>query len=145
MTETAINLSQEAPNLSLGEKITALVADLYYPSESDEKIEFFDAPFAIEGTPDVASLKMFLGIPPEVTTSEWDIETFFKPLLKKEDWFGEEELEWLKSAEDLHALLIANLTDIKIYRIGNIEIDVYLLGKPTEGNCVGVKTKVIET
>jgi hypothetical protein len=31
----------------------------------------------------VASLKMFLGIPPEVTTSEWDVETFFKPLLKK--------------------------------------------------------------
>jgi hypothetical protein len=46
MTETAINLSQEDPNLSLGEKITALVADLYYPSESDEKIEFLDAPFA---------------------------------------------------------------------------------------------------
>jgi hypothetical protein len=92
MTETAINLSQEDPILSLGEKITALVADLYYPSESDEKIEFLDAPFAVEGTPDVASLKMFLGIPPEVTTSEWDVETFFKPLLKKEDWFGEEEL-----------------------------------------------------
>jgi len=145
MTETAINLSHELPNKSLAQKITDLVVDLYYPSESDEKVEFFDAPFAIEGTPDAANLKMFLGIPPEVNTSEWDFETFFRPLIKKEDWFGEEELLWVKAAEELKILLETQLTDIKIYRFGIIEIDVYLIGKPLEGNCVGIKTKVIET
>lgn len=38
-----------------------------------------------------------------------------------------------------------NLTDIKVYRLGTIDIDVYIVGKTPSGDLAGIFTKVIET
>ncbi|WP_026995773.1 nuclease A inhibitor family protein [Flectobacillus major] len=145
MTENPILASLENNNLSLQDEINRLIADLYYPSESDEKIAFVevdlptDTPFAL------SSFKMFLGILPDTVASEISLDEFFAPLLKTEDWFGEEELAWVKSAEALKTLMTSQLTDIVGYKLGSIEIDVYLLGKSQAGNWQGIKTKVVET
>jgi hypothetical protein len=38
-----------------------------------------------------------------------------------------------------------NLSDLKVYRLGTIDIDVYLVGRANEGNYAGLYTKVVET
>jgi hypothetical protein len=42
-------------------------------------------------------------------------------------------------------LLKAELTDLRVYRVGSTDIDVYVLGKHSSGAWVGLKTKVVET
>jgi len=41
--------------------------------------------------------------------------------------------------------LKSHLTDIKVYRLGERSIDVYIAGKTPSGDLAGLSTKVIET
>jgi hypothetical protein len=41
--------------------------------------------------------------------------------------------------------LKAELTDLRVYRVGSTDIDVYILGKHPSGAWLGLKTKVVET
>jgi hypothetical protein len=41
--------------------------------------------------------------------------------------------------------LTENLADIRVYRIGDINIAVYALGRSARGNWLGISTRVVET
>ncbi|MCU0470446.1 MAG: nuclease A inhibitor family protein, partial [Arcicella sp.] len=77
--------------------------------------------------------------------SEMNIDDFFKPLVKIDDWFGEEEKKWANDAQMLQNLLTDKLKHIQIFRVGRIAIDIYLFGKAEDCLWVGLKTKVVET
>lgn len=38
-----------------------------------------------------------------------------------------------------------NLSDISVYRIGQINIDAYIIGQTQDGDLAGVVTKLVET
>lgn len=38
-----------------------------------------------------------------------------------------------------------NLSGIKVYKVGRINIPVYIVGKSAEGNWLGVSTRVVQT
>lgn len=38
-----------------------------------------------------------------------------------------------------------NLTDVRVYRIGSVNIAVYVLGRGASGNLLGLRTRVVET
>lgn len=38
-----------------------------------------------------------------------------------------------------------NLTEIKVYKVGEIDIPVYIVGRSAEGNWLGVSTRLIQT
>ena len=42
-------------------------------------------------------------------------------------------------------LLSKELTDLRVFRVGRVDIDVYILGKDPSGNWLGLKTHVVET
>lgn len=145
MTTKTISESQIQEEISLKEQINLLTADLWYPSESDEKIVYFEMELSTAENVSLANFRMFNGIPPEVTIQEMEFEKFFTPLIKMEDWFGDEEKKWAEDSLKLKQLLSEKLKDIKILKVGEIQIDVYLFGKAEECKWVGLKTKVIET
>lgn len=132
-------------NFFLKDEITSLCSDLMYPSESDEKIEYFEMEVSIDERISLANFRMFNGIPPEVEIQVMDLELFFKPLIKTEDWFGEEEKKWAEDSLKLKQLLIEKLKDIEILKVGKIQIEVFLFGKSEYCLWQGVKTKLIET
>jgi hypothetical protein len=138
--------SLENTTFSFKDQITPLIADLLYPSESDEKIEYFEMELSTTELLSATTFRMYTGIRPEVSMETMDIETFFKPLTKIEDWFGEDEKKWASDAQKLKDLFLTKLTDIQLFRAGQVEIDVYVFGKAIiENKWVGIKTKVIET
>ena len=47
--------------------------------------------------------------------------------------------------ENLELLLRANLSDLKVYKVGKINIPVYIVGKSPEGNWLGLSTRVVQT
>ncbi len=38
-----------------------------------------------------------------------------------------------------------NLRDLKVFKIGKIQIDVYVVGLDAEDNLLGIETKAVET
>jgi hypothetical protein len=137
--------SQKNSIISLKEQIETLTADLRYPSESDEQINYFEIEFSTADKLSLADFRMFNGIQPEIVITEISFEDFFKPLIKVEDWFGEEEKKMAEDSLKLKNLLSENAKEFQIFKVGSIEIDVYVFGKAEECKWLGLKTKVVET
>jgi hypothetical protein len=76
---------------------------------------------------------------------EISIEDFFERTTKIEDWFGDEENAIAQKFSDLQKLIESSLQKIKVFRVGEIEIDVYVVGVDADGNFAGLKTTVVET
>jgi hypothetical protein len=74
-----------------------------------------------------------------------DLGCFFRNATTPQDWYGLEEEETLKKYQALVETLKHNLSDIKVYRVGTIDIDVYIVGKTPSGDYAGLFTKVVET
>ncbi len=45
----------------------------------------------------------------------------------------------------LQDLIESNLADVKVYKVGTINIPVYIVGRSPEGNWLGVSTRLIQT
>ncbi|HKO99824.1 MAG TPA: nuclease A inhibitor family protein [Pyrinomonadaceae bacterium] len=45
----------------------------------------------------------------------------------------------------LQDVIERNLADVKVYKIGTINIPVYIVGRSPEGNWLGVSTRLIQT
>ncbi len=130
---------------TMKEQILPLIEDLRYPSESDEAVEYFEMEYTTAESISVQEFKMFNGIEPDKEVEAIAIEDFFEPLIRVEDWFGEEEKKFVDNAIKLQALLTEKLTDIQVLKIGAVEIDVFLFGIYEENKWIGVKTILIET
>lgn len=131
--------------ISLKDEIIAISSDLMYPSESDESIEYFEMEASTDEKLPLANFRMINGIRPEIEIEEMDFELFFKPLIKLEDWFGDDEKKWAEDSLKLKQLILEKLKEIKILKVGRIEIDVYVFGKSEGCKWEGLKTKFIET
>jgi Nuclease A inhibitor-like protein len=130
---------------SLKDEIIALCSDLMYPSESDEKIDYFEIEIPTEDKLSITNFRIYNGIRPEIEIEEMTFEKFFAPLIKIEDWYGEEEKKWAQDSLKLKELLVEKLKEISILKVGRVEIDLYLFGKSEECKWEGLKTKIIET
>jgi Nuclease A inhibitor-like protein len=73
------------------------------------------------------------------------VDDFFRVAITPEDWHGDEEKETVKKFQNLVQTIKANLNNPQVYRLGKIEIDVYIIGETPTGDLAGLATKVIET
>lgn len=126
-------------------QITPLLTDLLYPSESDEPIEPVTTYLKMAEPLTASHIKDWLMLPPSVYVEEIPEADFWAPVTTIEDWFGDDEKASAARFQQLKETLEKLLTDRQVFRVGDTEIDVYLLGKPAEGPRVGLKTKVVET
>ncbi|CAN5192747.1 nuclease A inhibitor family protein [soil metagenome] len=127
----------------LKEKIKKITEDLYYMSETDAEI----LPFVgnkVETITDEEILKANKS-PAETPVEKRDFDGFFDNLTKMQDWFGEKEKATAEKFAELKELLESNLKCLKVYKIGKIQLDIYVVGLDSENNIVGIKTKAVET
>ena len=145
MTTNIPTGSLEIKENSLKDQIENLSADLMYPSESDEKIEYFEMEHSTDEKLSLADFRMYNGIKPETVITEISFDDLFTPLIKTEDWFGDDEKKWAADSLKLKNLLTDKAKDFQGFKVGSIEIDVYIFGKAEKCKWIGLKTKVIET
>lgn len=122
-------------------------ADLYYISESDYPIEAVHYP---KGEHDQApSLHAFLlqqaDLPSDSPQHRMEAGAFFSPLTEPQDWYGEEEEAERQRYLHVQNLLQEHLSEIEVYKFGEVEKTIYVVGKTSEGDICGVRTKAIET
>jgi len=128
----------------LDKAIASAANDLLFPSESDYPVTAFRREGA--GKKPVARGKC----PPDVgpsgaKCSSQTLSSFFAPVLEVKDWYGPEETARTERFKALVALLKENLTSPRAYRFGETTIEVYVLGRTTDGDLAGIKTTVVET
>lgn len=127
------------------EKLNPLLADLYYPSESDEPISFVTGPPAQEGPLTEIQIKEWLQLPAEKQLEERPEEDFWTPVTEEKDWYGDEEKAQANRFKQVRTAIEQLLTDRQVFRVGETEIDLYLLGRQTDGSWAGLKTLIVET
>ena len=134
----------DSPSLEV--QIRALIPELLYPSESDEPLDYVSCYLKQEGPLLVSQIKDWLMVAPSVYVEEETENWFWEPVTTEQDWYGDEEKARTTSFQQLKAVLDANLTDRQVFRVGDTEVDVYLVGRLPDGSGrAGIKTKVVET
>jgi hypothetical protein len=122
------------------DRLSTLSKDLLFPSESEYPLE----PFTWESATLIPETILSRSHKPADTTIESiTLEDFFAPVVTDEDWFEDEDREIAQRFRDLQAA-IATLENVQVFRLGKIEIDVYIVGA-IGPDLVGLKTQVIET
>ena len=119
--------------------------DLLYPSESDEPLEFVTCYLDQEEPLTVSQIRDWQMLPPSVWVEEIPEADFWVPVTMIEDWYDDEEKARTEKFRQLKAFVQNELTVRQVFRTGTVEIDVYLLGRQTDGQRAGLKTKVVET
>lgn len=130
---------------TLNKTLTDAAADLYYPSESDEPFTFFEWELPTDKKPDKEIVLEAVNKPANTPVEEKEFDAFFSKLTTVKDWYGDEEKEGVKKFEELKKALEDNLKHIQVFRVGEIEVDVYIVGQTPEGKWAGLATKSIET
>ncbi len=130
-------------NNNLAEKIKNAAEGLYYISETDAEI----LPFIGQQAESVIKEEILnqTNSAADSAVEEGEFKGFFARLTEIQDWFGDEEKETAQKFVQLKELLEMNLRDLKVFKIGKIQLDVYVVGLDAENKLLGIKTKAVET
>lgn len=79
---------------------------------------------------------------PVETTTAVD---FFRVAASEAEWKNAQQLEEARRFQTLLRLLEQHLQDLKVFRVGSINIPIYVAGRGASGNWLGVSTRVVET
>ncbi|HEY9764033.1 MAG TPA: nuclease A inhibitor family protein [Trichocoleus sp.] len=120
---------------------------LTYPSESDcplSVIVWEVSDLTMETLRQQLSLSLESPIEERTVASFFDRVTCDSPETTCA-WQGADAEALSHQYRELRNLLTSHLTNLKVYRVGQIEIDVYVLGQYASGTYIGINTQVIET
>ena len=133
----------------LPEKLAQTITGLSYTSETDCGFETViwkpESGAEAFASVDAVIVLRLAGKPPETEIKEIAFGDFFAKLTAAQDWYGDEEKATVRRYQNLQNLLAENLRDPKVFKVGAIEIDIYIVGVDQAGNIAGVKTKAVET
>ena len=128
---------------SIATQLKQASKSLLFLSESDAPFEIIHWPTQGELTP--PKLLQLTGHPPDAAVELRTVDDFFAIATQEEDWHDEEERETAKRFQNLVSILKQNLSQLQVYRVGSIEIDVYIVGVTDGGGLAGLSTQVVET
>jgi Nuclease A inhibitor-like protein len=109
--------------------LTAATADLFWTSETDAAFEII----------------LWEDLKPTKRVLTQSIDEFFQPAITAQDWYGDEERAIVARYESLIATLKANLSELRVERVGKIEVTIYIVGKTIDGTWIALKTSAVET
>lgn len=118
---------------------------LFYMSESEYPLEpiLFEVPDAAAFTK--TTVLDLTNQPQDAPTEVVDLPYFFRNQTADVPDADEFILNLINRFRELQAYLQAHLQDVKVYRIGKREIQVYVLGKLSQTQMAGFKTVSVET
>lgn len=121
---------------SLMKRIGRACKGLMFLSETDAPIVPF---FRAKGQKDPAS-----EVDP-TTASSQTLEDFFGSLTEIRDWYGDAEKKTAEKFAELKSVLEEDLRDLRVLKVGQVSVDIYVIGTDVDGNFAGVQTKAVET
>lgn len=130
---------------ALRKELEAAIAGLQWMSESDYPFEVCE--WSEQNADDLRpeQLSALTHHPANTPIETQDFDNFFEVATQAQDWHGPEERATVQRYQALVKILKQYLSNLKVYRLGRINVDIYILGKTAEGTVAGVATKAVET
>ncbi|MEQ1643408.1 MAG: nuclease A inhibitor family protein, partial [Pyrinomonadaceae bacterium] len=116
---------------------------LVYISETDAPVTPVDL-----GAADSINGEMILqraGLKAGTEINEVDADRFFAKLTAIKDWQTESQKARAKKFLALGKVLEKDLRSLKVYRFGQVRIDILIVGLDDAGHILGVRTNAVET
>lgn len=137
-------MPEQLPSL-LPAALQRLTEGLLWMSEIDEPFETFcwDKELVMELTH--ARLLQLTGHPADTPVERVDVDDFFAAATEEQEWFGDKERETAARYRELLVMLRQMLRDLRVYRVGEVEVAIYIVGQIETGDWVGLATKALET
>jgi hypothetical protein len=122
-------------------RLDELARGLLFPSEQDHPITVVRWG---ESEPSPDALRVELDVPVGTPVKEEGVRELFAPLLVSPDEGGVERGE-AERYREIIAILEDELAELRAYRVGRADVDIYVLGRHRSGAWLGLRTRVVET
>jgi hypothetical protein len=130
----------------LQQELERASSGLVFSSESDRPFEFFSLPYqGKSGSPSLGDFARLIGAAPAELVEARSLEKFFARHTTTSDPYDGEAQRIRPRYEELVRVLSRLLRDVKVYRVGKIEVSCYIAGLDASGNLAGLKTVAVET
>ncbi|HEX8161909.1 MAG TPA: nuclease A inhibitor family protein [Pyrinomonadaceae bacterium] len=116
---------------------------LTFMSESDYPVEVVRWHDVSDVTPE--RLRALAGEDASAPVEEVSAERVFRAMASEPDWKGAAELDTARRYQKLLRLMGERLADLKAYRVGTINVAIYVVGRTAGGDWLGVSTRSVET
>lgn len=126
------------------EELRQATEGLLFMSESDYPFQVIEWDKQVEITPEYLRSQTTAARPDTPVTSQ-SVDDFFRSATSEPQWKKGAELEIARKYKALVRLLKESLSDLVVYRVGEINITVYIVGKSQAGTWIGLTTQVVET
>ncbi len=124
------------------DRLSEATEGLTFMSESDYPFEVF----RWETTePTEAFVRERSGEGPEAPVETRTAAEFFRVAASEAEWKNAEQLAAARRFQALLRLLEENLAGLKVFRVGSVNIPVFIAGRAASGNWLGVSTRAVET
>lgn len=134
-----------APTGIARQRLEEASAGLTYTSESDRPFAWYFRAGPVADPLAVDGIRAALGVAPTVRVEERDLDDFFARHIEWVDPYDSAAMALVPRYEQLRATVREVLRDPRVFRVGRIEIDCYIVGFDRAGNLVGLTTVAIET
>ncbi|MBW4536750.1 MAG: nuclease A inhibitor family protein [Pleurocapsa minor HA4230-MV1] len=131
------------PDRELIKQLESATTDLLWFSEAEYPIQVVYWHDAANFTLD--TLLQQHDYPPDTKVAMPEFSAFFAVATKQETWHNEAEQAQVLRYQTLVNLMANNLTNIKVYLLGDIEIDAYILGTTPQMAIAGLATRIVAT
>lgn len=74
-----------------------------------------------------------------------DVDNFFDYSTRPQAWHSQADAEIAQRYQHLVETLKHWLSNLRVYRVGTIEFDIYVLGQTKSGHIAGLVTQAVET
>jgi len=130
---------------SLKQVLLQAADGLLYPSESDEPFAYFEWDLGSNKPLNEQDVKRYAQKNRQTLVEKLSVDDFFARVTEVKEWYQEEEIRQLEQFRILKEKITENLADVQVFRLGRIEIDVYIVGRTPSGKWAGLSTKLTET
>ncbi|MEO7329628.1 MAG: nuclease A inhibitor family protein [Minicystis sp.] len=141
-------MKKKTAKLTGAELLAALgqaTSGLLFPSESDAPF----TPYRWEGAAGAPlgpeTLLASLGLPATTPVETTTLEDTLGPFTELSEHPSPEDETDAQHFRSIITALEQALADVRVYRVGKVDIDVYLLGRHPSGEWLGLKTHAVET
>ncbi|HEY9825473.1 MAG TPA: nuclease A inhibitor family protein [Stenomitos sp.] len=126
-------------------RLAASVEDLQWHSETDAPFELLYWPGTVGKQLAPADVLKLVGLESDTPLEVLAVEAFFAPALTPQDWHTPVEVEETQRFQALQRLLSETLTQLQVYRCGEIELEIYITGQLPTGEWAVLHTSAVET
>jgi nuclease A inhibitor-like protein len=124
-------------------RIAKAADGLLFSSEADYPLEPFEWTDTAPFSPD--TLYKLTTLPPSTPVTKEDITDFFAPMLDPASGDTPEARKRRTRTRKLVRLLRQNLSDLAVYKLGSVEMPIFIVGRLANGTIAGLRTTVVET